>query len=556
MTILTLPRKELEKHIGKVNEKLEHEITMFGTPIEEVSDSEVLVEVFPNRPDLLSMQGFVRAINEYRGKKKNVTKYKVEKPGKDYKVIVDKSVKKVRPYTSCAIVKGLKFDDKKIIEIIDLQEKLHGSYGRNRKKVAIGIYPLEEIKLPIRFMAKKPEDIKFQPLEFPRVINGRQILSQHPKGRDYAELLKDQELFPIFIDANDEILSMPPVINSEKTGKISSKTEDIFIECSGFDYDFLAKTLNMIVTALADMGGKVYSMEINDVNKKYMSPNLEPERLEFSPELINKTLGLELNSSEIKKYLKKMGIEVEKKANKSFALIPSYRGDILHEIDLSEEIAISYGYDKFIPEIPKISTIGSEDKMSILKRKISEVLIGLNFLEISTFHLSTKEKQFKSLGIKEYLKDVIEVENSKTENNILRTSLLSNTIQVLSENSDASYPQKVFELGKIFYNDESLSTKISEDEHLSIAIVSEKANFTEIKQVLDYLSRMFGFEYKLSEKVHSSFIEGRCGEVRLIKNKKEIPIGVIGEISPNILKNNKIKMPTCALEINIKELLN
>ncbi len=545
MTILTLNKQQLESKIGKMDESMQNKISMFGTPIEEVTDTEVLVEIFPNRPDLLSFQGFTRALITYF-KKPGLQKYKTEKPEKDYRVIIDKSVKKVRPFTACAIVKNLKLNDEKIKEIIDIQEKLHASYGRNRKKLAIGIYPLEQIKLPITFMALPPEEIKFQPLDFPRKINGRQILSQHPAGKEYGDLLKNVEVFPIFQDANKEILSMPPIINSDKTGKINEKTKEIFIECSGFHLGYLKKTLNMIVTAFADMGGKIYQMEVQD-SKKYFSPDLEPEKMIFSIENINKTLGLNLSEKEVRKLLEKMGITTEK----NNALIPAYRTDILHEIDLTEEVAIAYGYDNFKPEIPEISTIGQEDKTAILKRKISEVLIGLGLLEISTFHLSTKEKQFKKLNVKEFHPQMIEVVDSKTENNILRTSLLSHNISVLSENLDSEYPQKIFELGKVFYSDDNEETQIGEKENLGISICYEKANFTGIKQILDYLMRMFEKEYEIQEIDNPSFIKGRCGEI-MIDGKS---VGVLGEISPTVLKNNKIKMPVASLEIGISWLV-
>ncbi len=550
MTILTLNKKELEKHIGKITEDIEEKISMFGTPVDSVSDDEISIEIFPNRPDLLSMQGFARAFLAFTNKKPGLKQYKIHAPEKDYKVTIDKSVKKVRPFTACAIVKNLKLNDEKIKELIDIQEKLHASYGRDRKKLAIGIYPLEQIKLPIKFLAKKPEEIKFQPLEFPREITGRQILSQHPAGRAYAHLLKDAEVFPIFEDANGEVLSMPPIINSDKTGKITENTKEVFIECSGFNQEYLKKTLNMIVTAIADLGGEIYAMELVDA-KKELSPNLEPEKISFSIDFINKTLGLKLDEKQIKSLLEKMNLGYEKDKDKHIAIIPAYRTDILHEIDIAEEIAIAHGYENFIPEIQQTSTIGQENSISILKRKISEILIGLGLLEISTYHLSTKEKQFKNIGIKEFKNDMIELENSKTENNILRTSLLANSINILSENPDSSYPQKIFELGKIFFEDDNTETTIGEKENLCISLCYEKANFTEIKQILDYLARMFDLKYEIKESAHTSFIEGRCGEI--IINSKSA--GFLGEIHPVILRNNKIKMPVASLEIEIERLL-
>ena len=150
---------------------------------------------------------------------------------------------------------------------------------------------------------------------------------------------------------------------------------------------------------------------------------------------------------------------------------------------------------------------------------------------------------------------MIEVEDSKTENNILRTSLLANSIQILSENSDATYPQKIFELGRTFQHDsnyENSETQIQETEKLCISICSESANFTEIKQVLDYLTRMLDLKYEIKETSHPSFIEGRCGSI-IINNKE---IGILGEISPTIIRNNKIKMPIAVMEIEVNYLLN
>ena len=545
MPTITISKEKVKKIIGNLkDEEIDNILNMAELGVEKITNEEIDIEITPNRPDLLSIPGLIRYLNNYF-KKSKIKEYKVEKPEKDYKVIIDKTVKKVRPYTTCAIIKNLKFDDEKIKEIVDIQEKLHGSYGRNRKKLAIGIYPLEVIKLPITFKALKPEEIKFQPLELNRVINGRQILSQHSAGRAYGDLLKGKEVFPIFIDSNDEILSMPPIINSHKTGKINEKTKEVFVECSGFNKEYLQKTLNMIVTTLSDMGGKIYSMEIIDGKEKTLSPNLEPEKMKISIENINNTIGLDLSSKEIKNNLAKMGIDYEK----DHALIPAYRTDILHEVDIAEDVAIAYGFDKLIPDIPKISTIGQESKESIKKRKIQDILTGLDLIEISTYHLSTKEKQFKKINLDYKNQPILEVIDSKTENNILRNSLLATNIQILSENSDASYPQKIFEIGPVFYLDEEIDTGVGESLNLAISICYEKANFTELKQILDYLMRMLNLNYEIKPTSHPSFIEGRAGEI--IINEK--PIGILGEITPIVLKNNKIKMPVATLEINLKE---
>ena len=552
MTILTIPKTELEKKLRiKITPEIEEKISMFGTPVEESTPTELSVEIFPNRPDLLSFQGWTRSFLQYLGKKLPA-KFKVHEPEQDYKIKIEKSVKSVRPYTACAIIKGLTFDDEKIKEIIDIQEKLHLTIGRKRKKLAIGIYPLEKIKLPIRYLAKKPEEIKFTPLEMDKELTGMQILRQHPAGREYAHLLENCETFPIFTDADNKILSMPPIINSQETGKITEKTKEIFIECSGFNLAHLQKTLNILVSTFADMGGKICQMEIQDSETgKFLSPNLNPEKLEFSINNINKTLGLELNEKQIKNYLAKMGIGLEKQRDKLFALIPAYRADILHWIDLTEEIAIAYGYENFKSEIPKISTIGEEDKNAKTKKTIADILAGLNLLEVSSYHLAAK-KDIKKMHYT--FSNFIEVEDSKTEYDTLRIDLSSNLLKTLSENSTSAYPQKIFEIGKVFERtqDENSETGIKEIEKLAIALIDEKTNFTELKQIADYLFKMLDIEYKIAETENQNYIQGRVGKI--LVNEKEI--GVIGEIAPRVLKNWKLKAPVAVLEITLDFLLS
>lgn len=549
MTILTLNKKELEKKVGKLTEKFKEEITNMGTPVDEETDEELMVEVFPNRPDLLSFQAFSRALNNYLGNSKP-KKYPVEKPLKNYTVTIDKSVKGVRPHTVCAIIKGLKLDDRRIKDIIDIQEKLHLTIGRKRKKLAIGVYPLEKIKLPIKFEAKKPSEIKFKPLEYPHELTGAQILRQHPTGRDYADLLKDCDTFPIFTDISGKILSMPPIINSDDVGKVELSTQDVFVECSGHNLYYLNKALNILVTAFADMGGKIYSMEILDGKSKLITPDLVEQRQEFEIQNINKTLGTNFSEKIIKSYLNRMGILVEGTGEKLTAIIPSWRTDILHWIDLTEEVAIAHGYENFEPEIPEISTIGEENQKAVKQRLVSNILSSIGLLECSTFHLTTK-KNIRKMHYE--FNECIEVEDSKNENNVLRKDILTNLLKVLSENSDSQYPQKIFEQGRVFEFDktEKSETGILEKDLLGITLIDEKANFTEAKQILDFLFKMLDKEYLLEEVEDNNYILGRVGKI--IFNGEEV--GRIGEIAPRVLRNWKISLPVSAIELELDKVI-
>jgi len=531
MAIITLDKKVVKKLIKGSDENIEATLGMFGTAVERITKESVEVEVAPDRPDMLSQQGVIRALTSWLGKKSKKT-YKVKKSGIKLKV---KPLKQW-PYVVTAVVKGLSFNNEKIKEIIDIQEKIGETLLRKRKKGGIGIYPLEKITPPIIFYAEKPEKIKFRPLEYSREITGRQILSKHPTGREYAHICQSWDKFPIFKDSKGIIMSMPPIINSHDVGKIDKKTRDVFIEATGTDVHILNKVLNIIVIALADIGGKIYSIDMNYPNKTITTPDLSQEKMKINLKDANNLLGLKLTEKQVKNLLTKMGYSYKSKT----VHIPAYRTDILHPVDVYEDLAIAYGYNKFQPEIPEISTIGKENEKEIFKRKIAEIITGLNILETSSYHLTTKQIQFKNMNTKAL--QSIELENSKTEFNVLRENLLSNQLKILSENLDSEYPQNIFEIGTVFEPDLQEKT--------NLCITKTPGDFTQIKQILQYLQDMLNIKLNIQETTHPSFIQGRVGKISY-KNKE---IGIIGEIHPQVLKNWHLKMPVSSLEICIDNL--
>lgn len=551
MTNINVDKKFLLKQIGQnlTDAELRDKISMMGTDPEEITGNELVVEIFPNRPDLLSGYSITKAFKSFLGKKTGLKKYKINSAQKDFEVIIDKSVNKVRPYTACAIIKNLELNELKIKEIIQLQEKLHLTFGRNRKKLAIGIYPLEKIKLPIYFKADKPEKIKFIPLESNREMTGKEILRRHPTGIKYSKLLANKEKYPYFEDANKEILSMPPIINSELTGRVTEKTKNVFIECSGFDYSTLEKCLNIIVTIFADMGGKIYQMDLKYPDKTVKSPLLKNEKMLLNLDYINKILGTDLTLIQAKTSLEKMGHAVEIINKKLKVTSPCYRADILHKIDLVEDLAIGYGYNNFKEEIPKVATIAEENKIEKLKNKLREILTNLGMIEVKNYEIVNSENQTKKIKNKKI--PIKLLSSISTEFDSLRTNLLINLLNTLNFNLKNDNAENIFELGTIFQKDKTQETNIKEQENLAIIISNPEANFTKIKQTLTTLMHKLAQKYTLKETKEDHLIQGRSGEI-LINNKK---IGEIGEIHPEIVLNFDLKNPCAYLEINLNKLL-
>ena len=534
MASVKFQRKEFEKHI-RLTREIEERISLFGTHLESITEDEIEIEVLPNRPDLFSLQGFIRAISAFIGKNTGLKKYSVSSSGE--KMIVEKSVPKEWPFAYACIVKGIEFDNEKIREVIQMQEKLGTTLLRNRKKGGIGIYPLEKINFPVSFKGMKPDEIKFRPLEYPEAITGRQILSKHPTGREYSHLVSSLNSFPVFVDKKGIIMSMPPIINSHDVGKIDEKTRDVFVECTGTDQNALKKVLIIILTALAELGGKIYSLECHQKSgEKENFPNLTPEKKKISLENVNTLLGLSLKEKDIAKLLSKMGYEYKKGS----VSVPAWRADVLHEVDIIEDIAIAYGYDKLVPVMPEISTIGEESKQSKIKNKIREALIGLGLIEISSYHLI---KQDEGAYMPEESR--IEVESSKTEYKFLRPSLLLPALRIMGENKDNEYPQKLFEIGPVFSKDAKAETGIREQEN--ILIVLSPASFTEVKQVLDNCTSALSTTCTLKEEAFSYLIEGRTAAL-MQENEK---IGYMGELHPETLRAWNIKMPMAVIELKL-----
>ena len=531
MPTIALDKKDLAKLVGKniSDEQLKERIPMLGTQLEAFEGNEITVEVFPNRPDMLTEEGFARALSSFLGIKTGLRNYKVNPSS--YRFTIDSKVKKVRPAVATAVIKDIKIDNAIIKSIMDMQDKLTLTHGRNRKKVAIGIHNLDKIAFPLIYTTK-PRNFSFTPLDTKKPYTLDQILELHPKGREFGHLLQEFQEFPIWVDKKGQVLSMPPIINSEET-KITSSTTNFFIDITGTDQLAVNQALNIIVTNLADRGGKIY--KVNNF------PDLNPRKININLQAVNKLLGITLTAKEVKTLLERMGMAMQG----STVLYPPYRADILHPVDIMEDIAVAYGYNKFIPEIPRVATIAEEDSFEKFRTKIAEILIGLDITEVSTYHLTNKETQTSSMNSNSECIDII---NPKSEEyNVLRNQLIPSLLEVLKNNKHNEYPQKIGEIAVVFKTEKG---KYQEETHLAVAMADTSASFTQIKQLSDAIFSSLGISCSTKEADHPSFIPGRVA--RLVINGKEL--GYLGELHPKILKNFQLEMPVIALEINLQEL--
>jgi phenylalanyl-tRNA synthetase beta chain len=326
---------------------------------------------------------------------------------------------------------------------------------------------------------------------------------------------------------------MPPVINAEET-KITSSTKNLFIDITGTDQVAVEQALNIIVANLSDRGGKI--VKINNF------PNMEPQKIKIDLKKVNQLLGLNIKEQEIKKLLERMGMSLQGNA----VIYPPYRTDILHPYDVITDIAIAYGFENFIPDIPKIATIAQEHPTNKLKNKIAEVLVGSGMTEVSTNHLTNRERE-KAVMLSD--QNCITIINPKSEEyDTLRTSLLISLLDVIKRNKHHEYPQHLFEIGAVF---KKQGKEYTEENKIALATADTIANFTQIRQKVEALLITLNItNYKIKEKEHPSFVKGRVASL-IIDNQEA---GIFGEIHPQVLENMGIEVPVAAAELNLKEI--
>lgn len=551
MPTIEVSKKDLFKLIGKKisDKELEEDLLLVKGEIEAVEGDNLKLEIADtNRPDLWSVEGIAREIKTKYGKY-NVNLSKLKSSGLIVKV--DKNLKTIRPRTVCAVVKNLNITEEVLLQMIQLQEKVCDTFGSKRSNVAIGVYDLHKITSPITFKAFKPHEIKFAPLEFNREMTLAQILRTHQKGKEYGYLLEGFDKYPVFVDAAKEVLSMPPIINSNHTGKITSETKDLFIECSGFSLKFLLPALNVIVQALADRGGSVETVKVVYPDETITTPNFKPKSIKVDYKFFGRRIGLDLNKNKVKKLLEAAHYRIAKDKGDILEIeYPAYRQDIMHPVDVMEDVVIRYGFNNLEPRTPRLITSQSILPINQFTKQIANVMVGLGAQEVLSYNLTNKDNLVKKMNLKKM--NLVEISNPVSNNwSVFRTWITPQLIEFFSRNTNKEYPQQIFEIGEVVLHDSKAETKTINPTRLAWAKTDKNADFTHSKQAFDFLMNSLGIDYEIEETTHDSFIKGRVARVYV----KGRGVAYIGEINPLVLENFGIDMPVCVFELNLTEII-
>ncbi|MFN3909871.1 MAG: phenylalanine--tRNA ligase subunit beta [Candidatus Anstonellaceae archaeon] len=526
MAAIIISIEELESLSKVKGKELEDILTAIGVPIESKENGNFELEITPNRPDFLSVEGLARAVfcfkfskqKEYRALDSNL------------ELVVDPSVNSIRPFIGGAIVENLKLNESFLESLMQLQEKLHSTLGRKRKKMAIGLHDISKAKPPFLYHATEKE-VKFIPLGFEKELSTKEILAIHPKGKEYAHLIKDK--YPILEDSLGNILSFPPIINGEFS-RVTTNTTKLFIDCTGTDKKTILYTINILCAAFVDRGATIYQIKINKSKYKIF----QKIKTKYNFKSANKLLGINLSKEKQKSLLLKMGHNLFS----NYVLSPPYRVDLLDQVDIIEDLAIAFGYNNFEPKSPDfVSKPNLEKNYSWL----AELLIGMGFFEVSSWVLTNKLVVQKAA-----VNNFLEVSNPLTEEfSTLRPFLYPNLLEIFSSSKSSKMPQRIFEIGPVIFKE---NNTIKEQTNCCFAFAQPKANLNMILSDLKGLFEALRISYSLEEKKLDGFIQGRSAII--LSNGKTI--GFLGEVHPETLEKFSIEQPVILCEIFLENLFS
>ncbi|SFC15511.1 phenylalanyl-tRNA synthetase beta subunit [Halobiforma haloterrestris] len=549
----------------KADEELKEDLFGLGLEFEgRTEDGEFELEFAPDRLDRLSVEGVARSLRYQYGDARGV--HVPSTNSAEWTIEVDESVPEERPYVTGAVIRDVDLDEDGLDSLIQLQEKLHATMGRKRAKGAIGIHDLTMLKgspategtPTIEYVGLEPDEDTFVPLDSDREMTPADVLEDHPTGETYADLVSEYERYPAIYD-DLGLFSFPPVINGRRT-EVSTDSRDLFVEMTGTDQWTIDKMLNIVCYALAARGATLEEVRVEYPDHEVVRPDLSTKTKTVAHDRIETILGIDLDPEEVIDLAERSGLEAGKDEDDGNLVyevtIPPYRVDVLHPLDVIDDLGRAYGFNDLEPKYPDVGTVGGRHERSRLERSVREQLVGLGFEDLLNFHMISEEENYERLDV-EPGEDVYGAGEPATikgpyseDFTMLRTWVTPSLLMVLERNTHRAYPQDLAEIGFTAEVDESENTGVAERRRVGAVLASHEAGYEDAKARLQALCRKFDVDLETPPTDHPTFISGRTASV-VIDGEE---VGVIGEVHPKVLVEHDLEVPVAGFEFDLAAL--
>ena len=515
-----------------------------------------------NRPDLWSTAGLARLLRMHTGGASNKARYQAflstvgeRKNSGNRTITVAPALQHIRPFMTAFVISGKPIDDAMLKDIIQTQEKLCWNFVRKRRSVSMGVYRSELINWPVQYRAVDPHTTSFTPLGFDTEMTCEQIITEHPKGKEYGWILKGMKKVPLLSDAKGGVLSMAPIINSAQIGAVQPGDTDLLVELTGTDMPSLLLATNIVACDFSDAGYTILPVSVEypyetGFGKTITTPLYFQEPTKTTVHAVNKLLGTALSAQDIVEALERMDNTVTVEGDCLTLTPPAYRNDFLHEVDIIEDVMMGKTVEFFEPETPREFTIGRLSPVTLLSRKIKSLMVGFGYQEMIFNYLGSKKDYIDRMNIDG--ESVIEIANPMSENyQFVRPSIIPSLLSAETVSGNAVYPHRIFETGKIAYLAPEENTGTRTRQSLGFLTVNQDANFNEAASLVAGLLYYLQMDYTVCETHDPRFIEGR--QAGVLANGKQI--GIFGELHPQVLENWSVTVPAFAGELDIESIL-
>ena len=547
---------------------IDHRLPLLGTDIDRCDEDVLDIEIFPNRPDLLSAETLSFAMRGFLHNQKTLPDDTLASSG--ISMTVESELKEIRPIILGAVVRGLKMNDDSemdsfIKQLMEHQEKLHFALGRGRRRASIGVHDLSTLNPPFAVKAVK-RDNSFVPLGMDQEMTIDEILSSHPKGVDYAHLLEGMEKVPIIEDASGSVLSFPPIINGAHT-TVQSSTRDLFIDVTGWDRRACESCLMLVALQAKERGGEIQTIHLTDCNgDEETLPNWAPVHHRVPARLVTTILGRDLTDEELNQAILRMGgcftgrsAATEEEVSDDGTMqhagqgedmlgfdMPRWRFDLLHPVDLVEDLAIGHGYEDLGTDVPKAPMNAIPRQDDHLRRRMRTSMQGMGFMQIQSLTLSNDYDQFERMRWKPF-NTITRITNPIThEHTMMRHFLLPGLLRLLASNRHHDLPQSVYELGTVVRDHKNM-------DRLAFLTAERSGGFAAIRGRIQAFLRDIGAKDVVIEALpdhEGPWLAGRAAKV-LIDGEW---VGCFGEIDPAISQTFELLVPLNGAEFDVEAL--
>lgn len=562
MPTIAVSRPDLEQLIGRRFDasELESWLHLVKGEVKDQNPAtgELRVELQDsNRPDLWCTEGIARQIRCKLAGALPAYPWFKSAPRAKRRLVVESGLESVRPYIAACAAVGYSVTAEGLIQLLQTQEKLADIFGRKRRTVSIGVYRLPRIAFPVTYALAHPDEARFTPLGLDEPMTLREILAVHPKGIEYGPILEGTSGVPLLRDAQGRVLSFPPIINSRDIGEVQVGDKELLVEVTGTDLRMVLLTLNILAVNLADRGAGIEPVEIvyphaTDLGERVRTPYDLGRTRSVPLAAIHGALGQALPASEVRDALLAYGYQAKVSAGGLSVKLPPFRNDMMHDVDVAEDVAISLGYERFEPVMPSQFTVGGLSRLERAADRVRDIMVGIGFQEVISNVLDSRQDLVERMRLDSTDRGaVVEVDNVMSQSfSCLRQWMVPSLLRVEATSPRAFYPHRLFEIGEAAIPDPAEELGSRTVSLLGGLIAHATANFSEAHSCLDLLMFYLNLPYTLEPDDHPSFLEGRSG--RIICQGQGV--GLIGELHPEVLEHWQIGMPSVAFELELDAL--